>query len=439
MLEDMPKIDLSGIESLRQVKGECHTLQERLDMMEAKKDKVSAAVYQKVKGDYSNRLEAMKAEAEPLKNQVRAEYAKLRQLMESLTKAGEKAQFEKEELEFRHELGEMVGKEFEKAHQAAVQTCTERQAELDEADQLRAKFLEVFDSEADLEQPPQEPALLPLQQAELPAPETLPEPASVEPMAQFEEARPVEVPPPPVPPKTAPLSKGWDLPPDYEPEQTIPVSNVAPPAQAAPPPLEEDDIDAVDSLEELSQDSMDPLVADFVADLDEEMQTEAPTVETMRPDFADAVSEMPMQPVKPMGPPMTPGFPPFPPPVPEAATMKLDKSHFQWDAPAEEAEGTMIISNPKITVLNEGKPGQVYALGMGTTSVGRSPDNDIHIPEERVSRKHAQVAFGPGGYAIYDLNSENGTYVNGNRIREHFLMDGDQILIGTTQFLYSEK
>ena len=120
--------------------------------------------------------------------------------------------------------------------------------------------------------------------------------------------------------------------------------------------------------------------------------------------------------------------------------MRLDKSQFNWNnLPEEEGDGTMIITNPKITVMVDGKPGQVYALGMGTTSIGRSPDNDIHIPEERVSRKHAQIAFGPGGYAIYDLNSENGTYVNGNRIREHFLMDGDLVLIGTTQFLYSER
>lgn len=202
-----------------------------------------------------------------------------------------------------------------------------------------------------------------------------------------------------------------------------------------------DDDGFVTDLEELPDDDLDMVsvqegeddfdVQDFVNDLNEPPGD--PTQETPIPQFAGP---------PPSGAPMGfPGQPPMPPPIPsEQATMKLDKSAFNWnDPPEDDADGTMIISNPKITVMVDGKPGQVYALGMGTTSLGRSPDNDIHVPEERVSRKHAQIAFGPGGYAIYDLNSENGTYVNGNRIREHFLVDGDMLLIGTTQFLYSEK
>lgn len=125
------------------------------------------------------------------------------------------------------------------------------------------------------------------------------------------------------------------------------------------------------------------------------------------------------------------------PPQPQSTVM-LDKDIVEPEEKSDDVEGTMLISNPKITALNNAIENQVVILGMGTTSIGRSPDNDIHLTEDRVSRKHAQIAFGPGGYALYDLNSENGSYVNGNRIREHFLSDGDIIMIGTYKFLYRD-
>jgi pSer/pThr/pTyr-binding forkhead associated (FHA) protein len=63
-----------------------------------------------------------------------------------------------------------------------------------------------------------------------------------------------------------------------------------------------------------------------------------------------------------------------------------------------------------------------------TASIGRSPDNDIGIPERHVSRQHAVVTFRDGVFMINDLGSANGTFVNDRRLTGPFpLAHGDVI------------
>jgi pSer/pThr/pTyr-binding forkhead associated (FHA) protein len=67
----------------------------------------------------------------------------------------------------------------------------------------------------------------------------------------------------------------------------------------------------------------------------------------------------------------------------------------------------------------------------GRCSIGRQIDNDLALPGNALSRQHALVSGGPAGYAITDLQSRNGTYVNRRLIsRPTLLRDGDEILIG---------
>ena len=79
-----------------------------------------------------------------------------------------------------------------------------------------------------------------------------------------------------------------------------------------------------------------------------------------------------------------------------------------------------------------------YALQPHETSIGRAPGNDIQIQDAAVSRRHAKVIAGDAGYAIIDLGSENGIYVNRERVTERVLEDGDIIEIGpgTKTFIF---
>jgi len=68
--------------------------------------------------------------------------------------------------------------------------------------------------------------------------------------------------------------------------------------------------------------------------------------------------------------------------------------------------------------------------------IGRAPENDLVIPDQLVSRRHAVIEQGPGGWKIIDNQSGNGTLLNGRRISEADLHDGDVITIGKTRLFF---
>jgi FHA domain-containing protein len=86
---------------------------------------------------------------------------------------------------------------------------------------------------------------------------------------------------------------------------------------------------------------------------------------------------------------------------------------------------------PKATVeVREGDERREIALGPEALAIGRDPQNDVIVDDRRVSRKHAEIRLRLGRYTIYDLQSTNGTYVNGRRVAEVVLSDGDRVAIG---------
>lgn len=66
----------------------------------------------------------------------------------------------------------------------------------------------------------------------------------------------------------------------------------------------------------------------------------------------------------------------------------------------------------------------------GTILIGRGSDADLRLTDVDTSRRHAKIVCGPEGCTLHDMQSTNGTWVNGNRIDEHKLRPGDRIEIG---------
>lgn len=64
--------------------------------------------------------------------------------------------------------------------------------------------------------------------------------------------------------------------------------------------------------------------------------------------------------------------------------------------------------------------------------IGRSSDLDMVLVEDMVSRKHAKISIEGGQISIEDLGSTNGTFVNGEKVKQARLKEGDRILIGTS-------
>jgi hypothetical protein len=69
-------------------------------------------------------------------------------------------------------------------------------------------------------------------------------------------------------------------------------------------------------------------------------------------------------------------------------------------------------------------------LGTQPVTIGRAPDNDIHIDNLAVSNYHARIYVEAGSLVVEDLNSLNGSFLNDIRIERAMLKDGDTVLIG---------
>jgi predicted component of type VI protein secretion system len=69
----------------------------------------------------------------------------------------------------------------------------------------------------------------------------------------------------------------------------------------------------------------------------------------------------------------------------------------------------------------------------GATSemlLGRGTECDLLIPDRSVSRRHAQLFFRDGKWILVDLDSKNGTYINGVQVQRAELLPGDVVALG---------
>ncbi|WP_031100739.1 MULTISPECIES: FHA domain-containing protein [unclassified Streptomyces] len=83
--------------------------------------------------------------------------------------------------------------------------------------------------------------------------------------------------------------------------------------------------------------------------------------------------------------------------------------------------------------------GQSVILGKTSLTFGRKSDNGVVIVSLSASRLHAEIVAENGTFVLYDRNSRNGTFVNGQRITRHVLRSGDCIRIGEETFLYEAQ
>jgi pSer/pThr/pTyr-binding forkhead associated (FHA) protein len=91
----------------------------------------------------------------------------------------------------------------------------------------------------------------------------------------------------------------------------------------------------------------------------------------------------------------------------------------------------------KFTVFYNGECIKTYEMDEPVISIGRLPENAISIANMGVSRRHTKIEEDADRkYLISDLNSLNGTYVNGKRIKKTHLVHGDKITIGKYTIIY---
>jgi transcriptional regulator with GAF, ATPase, and Fis domain len=97
------------------------------------------------------------------------------------------------------------------------------------------------------------------------------------------------------------------------------------------------------------------------------------------------------------------------------------------------------VSGPALVALTGPRSGARLPLDQGELLVGRDADAGIVLSDPAVSRHHARVSREDGTWAVVDLDSLNGTFVNGVPVRHRELRSGDRIEIGATVFVFQEE
>lgn len=315
---DAPGFDASVLEALLDLGARERQLEEFRDKAESRRDAVSAAVYARVTADYEKRLAALRTEAAPLKRRVLAEYQKLRAVADRLKTKAEAARLDKEELEFRRDLGEIELPDFETKVAAPAAILQQCQSELDTLEQEGARFLEALGPDA--------------------------EAAGT---GSSEEASVPQV-PDPAPHVSMPQVSA-----------VVSVSN-----DAAP------------------------------------MDGGGATVLVTPSDITPALD----------------------------ATQYLPADALAAD-PGATAAAVTLPPDARLVLEEHGASTEFKVPPL--TYIGRSDTNQVQLARAGVSRRHALISLNADGtYSVKDLQSQNGTFLNGEAIAESRLNDGDTITIG---------
>lgn len=101
--------------------------------------------------------------------------------------------------------------------------------------------------------------------------------------------------------------------------------------------------------------------------------------------------------------------------------------------PSSEMVGQLVATSPDFA-------GNTFDLFLGEFSVGRAEDCHLSFDEPSVSRQHATLSVDAEGVRVFDNGSNNGTFVNGKRVRDAMLKSRDEVAFGTvtTRFIASQ-
>ncbi len=126
-----------------------------------------------------------------------------------------------------------------------------------------------------------------------------------------------------------------------------------------------------------------------------------------------------------------------PPNAEQADELKLDPSAFERLPFDGDIDKTSVLDEqPVLTVMEPGKPLRTFRLSRDRAfAVGRAPNvNTLTLGDRALSGQHFKVVPHDSGFVVVDLESTNGTLVNGRRIRAQRLESGDSVRAGEVEF-----
>jgi pSer/pThr/pTyr-binding forkhead associated (FHA) protein len=106
-------------------------------------------------------------------------------------------------------------------------------------------------------------------------------------------------------------------------------------------------------------------------------------------------------------------------------------------APADAAAVDALPAGSALLVVQRGAgAGSRYLLDRELSTVGRHPESEIFLDDITVSRRHVEFRRTGEGFRVHDVGSLNGTYLNGDRVDDALLQNGDEVRIGKFRLIF---
>jgi transcriptional regulator with GAF, ATPase, and Fis domain len=103
---------------------------------------------------------------------------------------------------------------------------------------------------------------------------------------------------------------------------------------------------------------------------------------------------------------------------------------------AREDDRAIHLRQCKLVVLKGNQRGREFVIASDVIRVGKAEGNDLLLAEDTVSRVHCEILRDARGYLLRDLQSTNGTFLDGAEVREAYVRAGSVITVGTVQIKF---
>lgn len=98
----------------------------------------------------------------------------------------------------------------------------------------------------------------------------------------------------------------------------------------------------------------------------------------------------------------------------------------------DETPDVVSLRKCQLVVVDGPNRGKKVSLNKNLIKIGKRESNDLVVIDKTVSRNHLEIEYSSDSFLLKDLGSTNGTYLNGSRVKEAYLLPGDLIKVGNT-------
>ena len=122
-----------------------------------------------------------------------------------------------------------------------------------------------------------------------------------------------------------------------------------------------------------------------------------------------------------------------------SALAPVQDDHTERFETVEAVPASLVPGGAALLVTSGHRAGTRFELASARVTAGRHPDSDIFLDDITVSRRHVEMVHRAGEWEVHDVGSLNGTYVNGERVEQAVVANGDEVQIGKFKLVFVQR